>query len=356
MSATTAFARRMGRLLGEPARAMVGVERGQGWARVVAWRVASIRHMAGAGGRPGTQGTSSCGHARGKRSRRAAARPADEGDLKASLALECRNLIGYPIEVIRCEVLGAQSGNRDRCPRRRRAAAPDETCRARVRWARSAAAQSGRRSRSPSLPAWARGDEAVAYLDLGPREAISIFRGDEIRLRSATSGQPRSSTPGRSWCLTKVCGSSINGRRSAALEQGSRGRGGRPPSAIRLRRPGHARRASSGWCASSGTRSTTCEQFWGSDGKPDRCTQETARVWLAAHLAGVLKMPVGRSILNPGRRACRGLWPAWATRTRERSTPRAVGSGTALETGGSDPAEDCGRGLWSSSPCRFRPR
>ena len=112
MTGAPAFTRRLGALLGDTSRALIGVERGQGWARVLApggppRAGASVREVVEA---LGLGGRSAAAMLEGSDVvvRRLTLPPMKGADLKAALALECRNLIGYPIEeaVIRHEVLG----------------------------------------------------------------------------------------------------------------------------------------------------------------------------------------------------------------------------------------------------------
>jgi type IV pilus assembly protein PilM len=312
MSGTTAFARRIGRLLGESDRAMVGVERGQGWARVQSpgespRSATSLRELVDVQGLRGRQAAAML---EGSEVvvRRLTLPPMKGADLKGSLALECRNLIGYPIEeaVIRHEVLGrsAQGTGIDVlvavAPRR----AVDETCRAlesvglvpRRLTIRAVALRSLLRSR-PGLDR----DEAVAYLDLGPREShISIFRGDEIRFtRECGVGVASFIDALRSIVVPGQGVRLLDPSEAEALllNQGVQGASEeRPPSSeipasavLVMLRPSLERLVRELWNSVDYVH----EQFQGQTVSRIVLLGETARVpGLAAHLAGVLKMPV----------------------------------------------------------------
>ncbi|HET9941155.1 MAG TPA: pilus assembly protein PilM [Candidatus Eisenbacteria bacterium] len=193
MTGARAFTRRLGALLGETSRALIGVERGQGWARVFApggppSAGTSVRELVEA---LGLGGRSAAAMLEGSEVvvRRLTLPRMKGGDLRAALALECRNLIGYPIEeaVIRHEVLGpsVQGAGVDVLV----AVAPKRAVLESIRALESAGLVPRRLTiRAVALRSLLRSarsldrDEDVAYLDLGPREShITIVRGDEIR-------------------------------------------------------------------------------------------------------------------------------------------------------------------------------
>ncbi|HTK68157.1 MAG TPA: pilus assembly protein PilM [Candidatus Eisenbacteria bacterium] len=307
----SALTRRLGALFGDSSRAVVGVERGQAWARVLApgespHAGASLRELVEA---LGLSGRAAVAMLEGSEVvvRRLTLPPIKGADLRAALALECRNLINDPIEeaVIRHEVLGPSVLGTGIdvlvavAPRR----AVEETTRAleaaglvpRRLTIRAVALRSLLRSQR-SLD---REDE-VAYLDLGPREShITIVRGDEIRftrecgvgVASFIDALRSIVVPGQGVRLLEAPEAE-----ALLLSHGVAGGGEESPSSeipasavLVMLRPSLERLTRELWNSVDYVH----EQFHGQTVSKIALLGETARVpGLAAYLAGVLKMPV----------------------------------------------------------------
>ncbi|HEX3113683.1 MAG TPA: pilus assembly protein PilM [Candidatus Eisenbacteria bacterium] len=311
MSGAQAFTRRLGALLGESSRALIGVERGQGWARVLApgeppRAGTSIRELVEA---LGLDGRSAAAMLEGSEVvvRRLTLPPMKGADLRAALALECRNLIGYPIEeaVIRHEVLGpsVQGTGVDVLV----AVAPKRAILESIRALESAGLVPRRLTiRATALRSLLRSarsldrEEEVAYLDLGPREShITIFRGDEIRftrecgvgVASFIDALRSIVVPGQGVRLLDA-----GDAESLLLSHGVVGGGEERPSSeipasavLVMLRPSLERLTRELWNSVDYVH----EQFHGQTVSKIALLGETARVpGLAAYLAGVLKMPV----------------------------------------------------------------
>jgi type IV pilus assembly protein PilM len=318
VSGPALFLGRIGRLLGGSTGGAVGVERGAGVVRIsteggAPVAGASLRELVESQGMAG-RGAAAMLEGNEVLVRRLTLPPMKKSDVRASLTLECRNLVGYPIEeaVIRHEVLGrsAQGPGTDVlvavAPRR----AVLETCRALEAAGLTPAHLTIRpvalRALLRSLPSLDR-EEAVAYLDLGPREShISIFRGDEIRftrecgvgVASFVDALRSIVVPGQGVRLLDAAEaeSLLSEQGVAGTEKDGGREGGIPASAVAIMlRPSLERLVRELWNSIDYVH----EQFQGSSVSRIALLGETARVpGLAPYLSGVLKMPV--HVVDPG--------------------------------------------------------